>query len=333
MKRTLLAVAMLAAMTSAFAQVPDATSTDNAATADSATAASAVAVLPPDVGSKLSAADYQAAQQLGENLAQQALGNLNSPQGQQFQKLAAPMARQADDIADASVAKDRDNVLKFLGMNPKAPSGLYYMVSWSMPLEMLRSYVAEAMWDGGILVFRGIPDGMDLNTYIHSNMSQLVYGKGASAIISIDPRLFEAYDVQTVPTIVLTTERHQLNCELADKTIVLEGVPHTYKTCSPLDPKKYWKMEGAVTSDFALREFEKAGSQDATTYLAALAKAGGGEMAPKEQQPFTGNWKDAISPEDVKAVQDAISRAQSIPQQSGASLSSSLQNAAAAAAK
>jgi hypothetical protein len=56
-------------------------------------------------------------------------------------------------------------------------------------------------------------------------------------------------------------------------------------------------------------------------------------MAPKEQQPFTGNWKDAISPEDVKAVQDAIARAQSVPQQSGTSLNNSLANAAAAAAK
>ena len=328
MKRTILALALAAGLTSAFAQEAEAPASSDAA-------ASAAAALPADVGNKLSAADYQKAQQLGEKLAHQALANQASPQGQQAQQqaqqLTAPMPRKADDIADANVSKDRDNVLKFLGINPQSTSGLYYMVSWSMPLEMLRSYAAEAMWDGGILVFRGIPEGLDLNTYIHSNLSKILYGKGSSAIVSIDPRLFEAYDVQSVPTIVLTTDRQNLACDLEDKSITLEGVQHSYKTCKPLDPKKYWKMEGAVTSDFALREFTKAGSPQAQMYLDALAKAGGGgAMAPKEQQPFTGNWKDAISPEDVKAVQDKIAAVQAAQQQGQSSLANTLENAASA---
>lgn len=306
--------------------------------ADPASEASDAAVIPPDIGKQLSASDYLKAQQLGATLAKQALGNLDSEQGRQFQQqasvAAAPLMRKADDIADANEAKERDGVLKFLGINPQASSALYYMVSWSMPIEMLRSYAAEAMWDGGVLVFRGIPEGMDLNTYIHSDLAKLLYGKGASATVSIDPRLFEAYDVQTVPTIVLTTDRRQLNCELQDKTVTIEGVTQSYKTCKALDPNSYWKMEGAVTSDFALREFVKAGSSQAQMYLDALAKAGrSGDMAPKDQQMYTGDWKDAISPEDVQAEQEAIARAQSSqPKAAGnSSLTDSLQNASAAA--
>jgi type-F conjugative transfer system pilin assembly protein TrbC len=328
MKRTIVGFCLMAGLSSVFAQEA----------ADPASEASDAVAIPPDIGKQLSASDYLKAQQLGATLAKQALGNLDSEQGREFQQqaqvAAAPMMRRADDIADAGVAKERDGVLQFLGINPQASSALYYMVSWSMPLEMLRSYAAEAMWDGGVLVFRGIPEGMDLNTYIHSDLAKLLYGKGASATVSIDPRLFEAYDVQTVPTIVLTTDRRQLNCDLQDKTLTIEGVPHVYKTCKPLDPKSYWKIEGAVTSDFALREFEKAGSSQAQMYLDALAKAGrGGAMAPKDQLPYTGDWKDAISPEDVQAEQDAIARAQStVPQTSTTpSLTDSLQNAAAAA--
>ena len=291
------------------------------------------AALPPDIGSKLSASEYQSAQKLGEELARKALANLDTQQGKQFLAQAAPLARKADQIADAAVAKEHDKVLQFLGIDPQSASGLYYMVSWSMPLEMLRSYVAEAMWDGGTLVFKGLPEGMDLNTYIKSNLSQLVYGKGASAIISIDPRLFEVYDVKTVPTIVLTTERKQLTCDLQEGAVTIEGASYPYNTCRPLDPQKYWKISGAVTSDFALREFQKVGAAPAQVYLNALAKAAGadvGQLAPKEQLPFTGNWKDAISPEDIASMQNAIAKIQATPQ-SSSSLTDSLQKASSAA--
>lgn len=321
MKKSFLALCLGFALTSAFGQEAVPT-----------LPASASVVLPPDLGSKLSSQAYQNAQQLGEELAHKALANLDSPQGRQFQAQAAPLARKADEIADAAVAKDRDKVLQFVGIDPKTPSGLYYMVSWSMPLEMLRAYAAEAMWDGGVLVFKGIPEGMDLNTYIHKNMSKLVYGKGASAVISIDPRLFEAYDIKTVPTIVLTTDRNQLTCNTQSGSVVLDGQTYPYNTCAPLDTNKYWKIEGAVTSDFALREFQKAGAGQAQMYLDALARAGGGgQMAPREQQPFTGDWKDAISPADLQATQDAIAKLQSA--QGGGSLTDSLQKAAASAEK
>lgn len=259
-------------------------------------------------GSKVSAADKQKAEELAKLLATQTMSALkNSPKAVDYQKQAATLARRADDIADATMAQERKSVLKFLGLNPEGNSSLYYFVSWSMPVEVLRSYVVEAMWSGGTLVFRGIPPGMDLKSYVTKYAGELVYGKGASAAISLDPRMFDAYDVKVVPTIVYSEERRNFECYgINQRTITVDKKEIPFFSCPPVDPNKYWKISGAVTSDYALRQMVGAGAKGAQPYLDALAKGfGSGETAPKLQQGFTGEWKAAISPSDLKAVQEA----------------------------
>lgn len=217
-----------------------------------------------------------------------------------------------DDIADESMAADRDKVLEFLGIDPQSPSGLYFFVSFSMPLEMLRSYAIEAMWAGGTLVFRGVPPGKDVAQFVTQDLKQLVYGKGAAANISIDPRLFDAYGIKSVPAIVFSTVRSDLQC-IGDRKVpvaVEGGQAASYDGCPGLDPANYWVMSGAITSSYALQTFIDDGALGAKPYLSALAKGWAGQSAPaKEQREFSGKWEDALSPSEkmtAKETSDAI---------------------------
>ncbi len=208
------------------------------------------------------------------------------------------LRRRADDIADKTIASKRDKVLEFLGIDPQSESALYYFVSWSMPLEMLRSYAIEAMWSGGTLVIKGVPPGKELGKFLVEDLRQLVYGKGAAAAISLDPRMFDAYGVTTVPTIVLTTVRDNLQCQGVNPVpFKVDGKEVSYDTCPELDPKSYWKVSGAVTSNYALQAFLDEGAVQAKPYLSALARGYAGQATPgRDQKPFVGEWKDVLSP-------------------------------------
>lgn len=234
---------------------------------------------------------------------------------ERYGKTAERIKRRVDDIADEALSADRDAALRLLGIDPAADSALYYFVSFSMPKEMLRAYVLDAMWTGGTLVFKGIPPGRDLQRFVTEDLRDLVYGKGAHAALSLDPRLFDAFQVSMVPTVVLSSDRSDAVCGGGKASFKYKKETLSYKTCAPKDPSKYWKMSGAVTSYFALTEFKKAGAGAAAdTRLAALAKGLSGKGQPRAQAPFKGDWAEAITPEQVlagkKAIQDIQNRRQ-----------------------
>lgn len=290
------------------------------AVAQTAALASSNVEVTNAVGGNLSAAERKKAEDLGNLLGASALDALrNGPKTEEYQKQAATIARKADDIASATMAQDRKQVLEFLGVNADGESGLYYFVSWSMPIEVLRSYAVEAMWAGGTLVFKGIPAGMDMKTYISNSLGDLVYGKGASASISIDPRLYDVYDVKVVPTIVYTEDRNQFACDSEVKrTLVVDKQEIPLYRCPTIDPSKFWKISGSITSDFALRQMIGAGAKGAEVHLNALAKGfATGETVPKLQQGFSGEWKSAITPSDLRAIKEATESMQ-LKQQSTA---------------
>jgi type-F conjugative transfer system pilin assembly protein TrbC len=254
----------------------------------------------------------EAARKLGETLASDLLTAYEKAAPDP--ELANQVARgkkNADDIADQTISGERDKVLEFLGISPKRKSNLYYFVSWSMPLEMLRSYAVEAMWSGGTLIFKGVPPGKSLGQFLSEDLTKLHYGKGASANISIDPRMYEAYQVTTVPTIVLTTYRVELECTgIEPRKFKYRGQDLQYNTCPPLDPAKYSKVSGAVTANFALQQFLDDGMQDATPYLKALARGFAlGDTPVKEQKPFTGSWEDFKSPSQRQSEEEGIRNA------------------------
>lgn len=260
-----------------------------------------------------SAADIERATQVGQSVVKDLMSAYEKrAEDPTLEQTMRQVKTRADQIADETIASNRDKILDFLGIDPQSQNALYYFVSWSLPLEMLRSYAIEAMWDGGTLVFDGVPAGRTFAQFLGEDLSKLTYGKGASANVSIDPRLYDAYQVTTVPTIVLTTYRADLQC--TDENAVkfqYRGQDLRYNTCPPLDPAKYAKVSGAVTSNYALQMFADDGWAQAKPYLKALAQGYALGKAPqKEQQPFAGKWEDVISPADRMAIQAAVNTVQ-----------------------
>ncbi len=220
------------------------------------------------------------------------------------QNWAQSLGKRGMGIADASLAANRAKVLKFLGFKPQDADKLYYFVSFSMPESMLRAYAEQAMWDGGILVFKGPLPHVNLATFITKDLNGLIGGKGAAATITIDPRMYEVYHVTMVPTIVYSTIQENQICKKVHlKPFTYHKKQWTYPVCDQVDKKKYWKIEGAVTSAWALRQFKAADAPGVERYIQALAKAGLGKTdSGKSQQPFKGQWGEAPSPAQLQAI-------------------------------
>lgn len=244
------------------------------------------------------------AMKLGESVARDLLGAVEKHKTPGMAQQAQRMKDKVDAIADEAMAEERDRVLRFLGLDPAADTALYVFVSWSMPLELLRSYVIEAMWSGATLVFKGVPPGKEPFEFIGKDLRQLVYGKGASANLSIDPRLFDAYDVQTVPTIVFSKVRGDLSCQgIVSREFSYENKTLSFDVCPALSPDNYYKMSGAVTTGFALQTFIDDNVVEAKPYYAALARGAiTGEAARQTQVAFSGKWEDVLTPEEAETA-------------------------------
>ena len=298
---TLAVFACLSAPTAALAQA--------AATAPQPAASSAdkPMLVAPGMLKDASPEDVARAQKLGTDIATRML---EAYQQRVTPEVIEDLQRKRayfDDIADAALAADRKKIVEFLGINPDAATGLYVFVSWSMPLELLRSYAIEAMWSGGTLVFKGVPPGKELGTFITQDLRQLVYGKGASANLSIDPRLFDAYNVKAVPAIVFAKVKSDFQCQgINTVKYMYDKQELSYDTCPELDPSLFYKMSGTVSLNYALQQFIDDGGKEAQPYLSALAKGWvNGSTPGKSQTPFQGKWEDVMSPDQKKAAQDA----------------------------
>lgn len=218
------------------------------------------------------------------------------------------LRRYADSIASEAIQAERDGALEFLGIDPQAQTAVYVFVSYSMPLELLRAYVLDAMWGGATVVFRGAPPDRSLGDFVTKDLRALVYGKSAAANISLDPRLFDSYGITTVPAIVFSQDRSQLSCEgLRPRAVKVADQSFSYHECPPLEPNSFYKMSGAVSTRFALESFAEKGAQGVRPYLAALSKGyAQGSKPPREQQAFSGKWEDIVSPEESARIKQFV---------------------------
>lgn len=117
----------------------------------------------------------------------------------------------------------------------KPRPALQIFVSSSMPKQLLKNYALEAKRYGGVLVFVGLPGGS-----IHK-LTDLIMEISSedSAAMQIDDEAFTAFEVTSVPAIVL-----------ASLAPIFEG-----KTAS----KKHDKVVGSITIKAALELFAKSG--------------------------------------------------------------------------
>lgn len=224
------------------------------------------------------------------------------------QAWAQSLGKKGMGIADASLAANRAKVLQFLGFHPQDANRLFYFVSFSMPIGMLRSYAEQALWDGGILVFKGPLPHVQLATFITKYLNGLVGTKGASATVTIDPRLYDVFGITEAPTIVYSTVPENQVCRKVHLHVFhYDNHQWTYPVCDRVNPKEYWKIEGAVTSGWALRQFKKAGAPGVTAYIHALAKGGTASATQaKVQQPYKGSWATAPSPAQLQAIAHTV---------------------------
>ena len=117
----------------------------------------------------------------------------------------------------------------------KPRPALQIFVSSSMPKQLLKNYALEAKRYGGVLVFVGLPGGS-----IHK-LTDLIMEISSedSAAMQIDDEAFTAFEVTSVPAIVL-----------ASSASIFEG-----KTAS----EKHDKVTGSITIKAALELFAKNG--------------------------------------------------------------------------
>jgi len=93
---------------------------------------------------------------------------------------------------------DKDLKAEVLKPRPR----LQIFVSHSMPISLLKSYAKEATKYNGVLVFRGLPEG---SFHRLAKLVSDISGDNAEGIaMQIDDEAFKAFDIKSVPTIVLS---------------------------------------------------------------------------------------------------------------------------------
>ena len=147
------------------------------------------------------------------------------------------------------------------GSNPNLPnttltkqeSELYVFVSTSMPKPLLKAYAQEAKKYGGVLVFKGLPNGSfkELAVLVGELNTGSIDAVSDTSLpgMQIDDEAFDRFEVSAVPTIILSTTS--------------EYQPH--KTTQVI----YDKITGNVGIKYALEQFSSSGvlAIDATERL------------------------------------------------------------------
>ena len=152
---------------------------------------------------------------------------------------------------DAMVAGAGDSALAQMGDAPR----FIAFASTAMPPASLKSMIHDVTRAGGVVVFRGLPQG-NARAMLAALSRVLKRGESLEGV-GIDPRLFRAFQVDAVPSYVVASS----DFELCDGFSCTSQVP-------PHD-----RLSGNVTAEFALRTFAEGGgpgAQIAAQHLARL---------------------------------------------------------------
>ncbi|MCE3519097.1 type-F conjugative transfer system pilin assembly protein TrbC, partial [Escherichia coli] len=155
---------------------------------------------------------------------------------------------------------DFDEMIHAASANLKENQGtaqqFMVFVSTSMPEQALKRIIADTSAAGGVVVFRGFP-GNSGKAFIAA-LSRVVEKDQQFASIGIDPRLFRAFDVTAVPTMVVSSS---------------DFTPCDGLTCKTTPPP-FDRIEGNVTVRYALETFAGENGPGALVARTALANLG-----------------------------------------------------------
>lgn len=120
-------------------------------------------------------------------------------------------------------------------------TGLYVFVSSSMSKPLLKAYLREASKYGGVLVFKGLPNGSfkELAKLVIELTNDQDDGRYLASSMQIDDEAYERFEIISVPTIVLsqTDDYHPTKASAL----------------------KFDKIVGNVGIKYALTEFARSG--------------------------------------------------------------------------
>ncbi len=152
---------------------------------------------------------------------------------------------------------DFDEMLAGAAANTHQPFGdgplFVAFVSLSMPEASLKALIADVTRAGGVVVFRGFPQNSP--KAFGEGLKKVVSSEAQEQHLAIDPRLFRAFNVRTVPTFVAVSRDYEL-CDGFDCT---SAIPD------------HDKMVGNVTVEYVLESF--AGGRGAGAGVSAIALA------------------------------------------------------------
>jgi len=134
------------------------------------------------------------------------------------------------------------------GSNPNLPnttltkqeSELYVFVSTSMPKPLLKAYAQEAKKYGGVLVFKGLPNGSfkELAVLVGELNTGSIDAASDTSLpgMQIDDEAFDRFEVSAVPTIILSTtseyQPHQTTQVIYDKITGNVGIKYALEQFS-----------------------------------------------------------------------------------------------------
>ncbi|MEX3983631.1 TrbC family F-type conjugative pilus assembly protein [Paraburkholderia sp. EG287A] len=164
------------------------------------------------------------------------------------------------------------------GTVPGSPGKLFFFVSRSMPLPLLRTYALEAFYLGGTLVVRGIRPGESVKEYVDEAVSD--YNSAGNQVLSgieINPNLFDMFNVTMVPSVVWTNRQGlddigagcpNLPDNVQTPQVTVEGPDGSPITldkpvCAPAPDSSFYKLTGALALPYVFDRFEQAGAPKA----------------------------------------------------------------------
>lgn len=124
---------------------------------------------------------------------------------------------------------------------PNEKATLYIFVSSSMPNSLIQEYMKDAVRYRAVVVIRGFINNSMKETV--STIQRIVEENDGEGGVMIDPKTFEVFDVEHVPTIVLAKEPAEL-CFSSD--CIIETPEHD-------------KITGSVSVKYALEQFRTYG--------------------------------------------------------------------------
>ena len=180
-----------------------------------------------------------------------------------FAKQTQPLPKIDYDITEKE--REKDAIAKLLNNYRFKPDDiknnqlLHYplmiFVSSSIPKTALKDLIIQAKQSGGILVFRGLIGSLRNTQEFLGNISK----DNVSAII--DPRLFDLFQIKTVPTFVVLSNNMQ-NCESSACNV------------SPIHDR----IAGNITLEYALEQIADGDGEAKNIASSFLKKIKGGRL-------------------------------------------------------